>query len=123
MNLCSIIEEAKCCSANMAHKWVKLATFGNKEDEFYYDYLRLNSYIRTLERNQVEYKEIKVPINIQKVDFSSLRKQNNTLTLDSTQVQFECVKIEIRPCLSDDEISKIVEEIRLLCSSCNCNCQ
>lgn len=123
MNLCNIIKEAELCAANMAHKYARAATFGDDTDEFYYQYLSLNAMIRTLERNQVKvvYEKEKIPIENQEITFSMLKKKNSFLTLELKD-KFVCVKKTIEPCLGDYEVMKIVEQVKIICSSCNCNC-
>lgn len=118
-----IIEEAKCCSGNLAHKKIRASTFGNDDKALSFDFMRLNAYIRTLERNKPKFKTIEtvVPITQQKVNFNSLQKNKNLLYLNQKpEAQIICTEVEIIPCLTDSEIQKIIEEIRLLCSTCNC---
>lgn len=123
MDLCEIIEEAKLCSANMAHKWAKAAAFGNADDDFFLTYLNLNSLIRTLERNKkkVVYEKEKIPVGSQEITFSMLKKKNSFLTLELKD-QYVCVKKTIDPCLTDYEVMKVIEHVKLICSSCSCNC-
>jgi len=128
MKICldTIICEAKCCSANIAYKYIRAVTFGNYDKALYFDLRRLNTYIKTLERNKVKIVTEKQLVSIlpKKVSFDSLEHNNKTLYLKTkTEEQEICVKTEIQPCLTDSEIQKIVEEIRLLCSTCNCNCK
>jgi hypothetical protein len=124
MKLNAIICEAKCCSAELGRKHAKALSVGEDTPNTFYDLLRINAYIRTLERNKVKH-EVKKgvkPITSGSVSFDALEKKDSFLTLPNKEVVV-CTKTEIRPCLSDDEICKIVEEIKLLCSTCqNCNC-
>lgn len=126
MDICldDIITEAKCCSGNLGHKVIRAAIFGNATDEMWFELMRLNSYIKTLERNKKKYitKKETVTVEPEKVDFNSLHHNEKTLYLKSEQ-KVICTKVEITPCLTDSDISKIIEEIRLLCSTCNCNCK
>lgn len=121
MDLCEAIKDAKACAAKLAAKYSGVKIFGNKNEEMFYDMLRLNTYIRTLERNKPTFKKIKVkkPLEGTVVDFSSLKKQNNTLILDSKE-EYICTTVEICPCLSDDEICEILEQVKMLCSNYNC---
>ncbi len=123
MDICTSIEEAKCCAGKLAHKHVKLTSTGDDSEEVYFNLLRLNAYIRTLERNKGEVKKYskKVPIEGQEISFSMLKRKNNLLFLDSGD-ELVCVTEKIEPCLSDSDINSIIEKIKLLCSSCNCNC-
>lgn len=123
MDICAIIEEAKTCSGELATKWVKEATFGNDTEETFYDLMRINSYIRILERNRkkVVYEKEKIPFENQLVSFSMLKKKNSFLTLELKD-KYICVRKEIEPCLTDFDLRKIVEQIRLLCSTCNSCC-
>lgn len=121
-----IIEEAKCCSGNLAHKKILAATFGNDDQALSFDFMRINAYIRTLERQKPRFitKEEIVYVTPQKVNFNSLQKNKNSLYLNQKpEAKVVCTKVEITPCLTDSEIKKIIEEIRLLCSTCNCNCK
>lgn len=123
MNLCDIIKEAKCCSSNLALKFAREATFGNDTDESFYDLMRINAYIRTLERNEkkIIHEKEKIPFENQLVSFSMLKKKNSFLTLELKD-KYICVRKEIEPCLTDFEIREIIEQIRLLCSVCNPCC-
>lgn len=128
MEICldTIICEAKCCSANIANKYIRAVTFGNYNEALLFDLRRLNIYIKTLERNKTKVITEKKVISTfpKKVSFDSLQHNNKTLYLKTkTEEQEICIKTEIKPCLTDSEIQKIVEEIRLLCSTCNCNCK
>lgn len=118
-----IICEAKCCAVDYSSGFVDAITFGNKNDEKYYEYLLLLAYIDVLERNIPTRERVKViETNIPtKVDFSSLKKENNTLTL-ATSSTVSCETIITEPCLSDSELCKIVEHIKTFCSTCDCNC-
>lgn len=123
MDLSCIIEEAKCCSAHIAHSFAKKAIFGNETEEDYYALLRINAYIRTLERNTgtiKRYKE-KVSLNSGEISMSMLKRKNNLLFLDSND-KYVCITKKIDPCLPDSDLRLIIEEIRLLCAQCNCNC-
>jgi hypothetical protein len=128
MDICldTIICEAKCCSANIASKYIRAITFGNDDKALYFDLRRLNAYIKTLQRNKVKIITSKQLVSTlpKKVSLDSLQKKNKTLYLKAEPEEQEiCVKTEILPCLTDSEIQKIIEEIRLLCSTCNCNCK
>ena len=128
MEICldTIICEAKCCSAGIASKYIRAVTFGNDNKALYFDLRRLNTYIKTLQRNKkkiITTKQV-VSLSPKKVTLDSLKRNNKTLHLKTEPKEQEiCVKTEIMPCLTDSEIQKIIEEIRLLCSTCNCNCK
>lgn len=118
-----VICEAKCCATDYAAEFVDMLTFGRSDDEKYYEYITLMMYIDVLERNQPEYIRVKNKVALvpKKINFSSLKKQNNVLHLDvKEEVVFEEVRID--PCLSDSDIEKIVEQIKRFCSTCDCNC-
>jgi hypothetical protein len=123
MNLHDIICEAKCCSGNLALKWTREAVYGNGTEETFYNLLRINFYIRILERNEkkVVYEKEKIPFENQIVSFSMLKKKNSFLTLELKDKHI-CVRKEVEPCLTDFEISEIIEQVRLLCSICNPCC-
>ena len=121
MDVGTIICEAKCCSATFGAKYAKAAKYGEVSEQQYWDYLRLNAYIRTLERNLPEFKYKKEAKLLQNVSLDALEKKNSFLTLQNN-VTVVCTKTEISPCLTDSEVCQIVEYIRLLCSTCNCDC-
>jgi len=123
MDICQEINKAKKCAGEMAYRYSVDATFGEATEYCFYSLLRINAYIRALERNIPENIEIKEKISLegQKINISSLKKENNTLILDH-QEQYTCSIIEKRRCLSDEEICVIVENINILCSNANCNC-
>lgn len=123
MDICEAIKEAKCCSGRMAANFVTYASTGDDTDELFYNFLRVNAYIRTLERNKGEIKRYskKLSLEGQEVSFSMLKRKNNLLFLDSGD-KLVCVTEKIEPCLSDSDISSIIEKVKILCSSCNCNC-
>ncbi len=116
-----IICEAKCCSAVLGAKFAKATTYGEMTDQLYWDFMRLNAYIRTLERNETKYIHKKEKKQLQSVSIDVLEKKNSFLTLRHKETVV-CTITEISPCLSDSEICQIVEHIRLLCATCNCNC-
>lgn len=118
-----IICEAKCCAVDYAAGFADLLTFGRDNPEKYYDYLMLMTYIDMLERNYPEYVTVKEKVAIvpQKINFSSLQKENNTLHLN-VEERVICTKVQIDPCLSDSDMIKIIEQIKKYCSNCNCNC-
>lgn len=115
-----IIIEAKCCATSYAAKFVDSKTFGREDDS---DYMMLMMYIDVLERNKTTHHFVKNKVAIvpKKIDFSSLKKTNNTLHLN-IQEAVVCEDVEVEPCLPDSDISKIVEYIKKRCSTCNCNC-
>jgi len=118
-----IICEAKCCATDYAAKFADMLTFGRKDDEKYYNYMMLMTYIDVLERNQPEYIHVKDKVALvpKKIEFSSLTKQNNTLHLDIKE-EVVCKEVRIEPCLPDSDLEKIVEQIKRFCSTCDCNC-
>lgn len=116
-----IICEAKCCAACLGAKYAHDFKYGESTNETKYNFLKLMSFIRTLCRNQTTYTYNKELVAVQNVEFSSLQKQNSFLTLTNNKVVV-CTKTEISPCLCDSEISHIIEQVKLLCSTCNCNC-
>lgn len=121
-----IIAEAKCCAADMGHKHIMSARFGNDNKEAEFNMLRMNAYIRTLENNIPKFETKKEIVSIlpKKVSFDSLKKKNNFLYLNPIpEEKVICTEVEITPCLTDSDIQAIIEEIRLLCVTCNCNCK
>lgn len=118
MNIESEIDEISGIAGNIAYKFSKAAIFGNDTTEMYYDLLRINAYLRTLERNQVETVVTKssTPIAGQTVSMSSLKKKNNVLILDQPVY---CLTTEIEPCLSDEKICQIIELARVMCYKYN----
>lgn len=117
-----IICEAKCCAVEYADSFVDAVTFG-RDTESVTDYQMLMMYIDVLERNYPEYVYVKEKIALvpQKIDFSSLKKENNVLHLDVKE-EVVCKKVKIEPCLADSDLDKIIEQIKRFCSQCDCNC-
>lgn len=116
-----ILCEAKCCSATLGAKYAHELKFGELTDETKYNLLKLNGFIRTLCRNKGEVIHKRKVIPVKNVDFSDLQRQNKYLTLKHKHITV-CEKEEISPCLPDSEISHIIEQVKLLCSTCNCKC-
>lgn len=123
MDVCKIIKDAECCAGKMAHKIAMLKTYGNENEALLQNLLTINAYIRTLKRNVPRHYTKKVPISNEGkiVDFSSLKRRNNVLILDTEQ-KYKCIEVCVPACLTDKEICRISEEIDSICSSCNCNC-
>lgn len=122
MDICQEIENGERCFAELSAEYAATAIFGNETDQKLFDLVRLNCYIEALERNVPRHRKVKLLVTGSSVPFSSLRRQNNTLILDT--IPSECVtsEIEVRQCLSDSEICKIVELIQVMCYGCqSCN--
>lgn len=120
INICDDIEEAKLCYANIAYRYAKLAIYGNDREALFFEMLRISFYIDVMERymGSKQTKVVQSSLQGQKVSFSSLKKQNNNLILDTGHLHF-CSEIEYRPCLSDERICKIVERAKESCYNCN----
>lgn len=116
MNISDEIIEAKNVAGRVASAYVKAATFGNDNREIFWDLLRANTYIRTLENNQCEEFEVKsyAPLEGQKVSLSSLTKQGNRLFLANQTQQIFCSTADVEPCLSDEDICEIIELSKVL---------
>ncbi len=119
LNVCKDIEEANTCYANLAHRYAHASIFGNATEKLFFDMARLSFYIKVMERNMpmMVTEKTLVPQQGNKVSFSSLTKQNNNLILEHQE--YYCTKTECRPCLSDEEICRVVEKAKLFCSTCN----
>lgn len=116
-----VICEAKACSAVMGAKYAHDFKYGEISDQTEWDYRRLNSFIKTLERNKPIIIYVKEVSPVKSADFYSLKKQNSFLSLADTEFVTR-TRTEISPCLSDSEIRHIIEQIKLICSICNCKC-
>ena len=118
-----IICEAKCCATDYAAKFADSLTFGRTQAGVP-DYDMLMMYIDVLERNYPYYIELKEKVAIvpQKIQFSSLTKQNNNLHLNIEE-KVVCREVKIDPCLPDSDLIKIVEIVKTFCSTCDCNCK
>lgn len=116
-----IICDARCCAATLGAKYAHELKYGEESQETIWAFRRLHSFIQTLERNHTTVKYRKEKSAVRSVDFSMLEKKNSFLSLRNMQVT-TCVREEIGPCLSDSEIDHIIEQVKLLCASCNCNC-
>jgi hypothetical protein len=116
-----IICEAKCCSTEYAAKFAEDKTFGRDTDNS--DYFMLMMYIDVLQRNTPSFIKLKAKVTTcpKKISFSSLKKENNKLFLDIREA-VKCVDVKLDACLSDAELCKIIEEIKVLCNQCECNC-
>lgn len=120
-----IIEEAKCCAGKLGHSVSQTVSFGNTDPSLTFDFMRLMAYIDTLERNKVTYKmwEEVIYETPKKVNLNSLHKSKKHLYLNQEpERRVICHKEKILPCLSESEIRSIIEQIKLLCSNCNCDC-
>ena len=122
MNLDDIICEAMCCSATLGAKYAHDFKFGEATEETKWNFLKINSLIRTLLRNGEVVKYTKETVKKTSADFSSLQKTNNYLSLKHDTVTV-CVKTKICPCLAHSEINHIIEQIKLLCTTCKCSCK
>lgn len=111
-----------CCSATLGAKYAHDFKFGEASDETKWNFRKLNNFIRTLSRNHETIKYKKEIVNKTITDFSSLEKKNSFLSLRHNTISV-CVKTKISPCLSDSEINHIIEQIKLLCATCNCGCK
>lgn len=123
IDFCKILEDAECCFGKLGAKWASLATFGNDDQKLYYDWLALGCLINTLEENMPEHylKKEKISLTEQVVDFSTLKRKNNVLFLDS-KTEYRCIEVSIQKCLSEEELQKIANRIKQFCSYCyNCN--
>lgn len=120
-DFCEILKEAKCCSVNMAAKWVNEANHGNEDQELFFNYLALNSYIRALCRYDNSPKVKALTYDSLVYGQEVLSDGNNLLILNSA-IADECVDPDSVNCLTEDQICKIIEKIKFLCSTCNCNC-
>lgn len=116
-----IICEARCCAATLGAKYIHDLKYGEASKETEWNFRKLHSFIQTLDRNHATVKYRKEVKAVTSVDFSALQRRNSFLSLRDRQV-VTCVKEEIGPCLSDPEIDHIIEQVKLLCASCNCQC-
>lgn len=118
-----IICEAKCCVSDYAAKVAENKTFGRDDKGHTLDFLTIMMYINVLERNLPETIKLKQKVVTcpKKISFSSLKKENNKLFLDIRE-KVKCVDVKLDACLSDDDLCKIVEELRVFCGQCECNC-
>lgn len=116
MDLNKKICDAESASGRLGYNISKKAVYGSSSSGDMVTLLRLNSYIRALKRSVPIKRKVIVPSNeVQTVSFSSLKKRNNTLILEHPRVNYKCV--EIRPCLSEEEICKILQLIQVICMS------
>jgi hypothetical protein len=65
----------------MGAAWAHKASNGETDDKLFYDFLRLNGYIRTLERNEKTFVRKKKAVPLTTTSFSNLIKQKCFLTL------------------------------------------
>lgn len=105
----------------MGALWAVRATHGEEDDKLYFDLLRLNGYIRTLCRNEKKFVHKKKKVPVTSVPFSHLVKHKSFLTLKEN-TKIVCEVTEIEPCLPENEVRSIVEKIKIMCPTCDCNC-
>lgn len=103
MCICDKIEEAKCCTVNIAEAYVKASTFGNNTEAMLNELLLMNSYTEALCRYECEHKE------------------NNDKIINK-KITADCEKTISLNCLAEQNICFILEQIRLQCGSCECGC-
>lgn len=123
MDIERAICEARACSAVYGAKHALASIYGENNDETYWNMLRINMYIRVLERNkpQCRIKKEKVSLLGTKVSLDSLIRNKDYLSL-RTATKVVCTKQEISPCLSNPDLRTIIENVRLMCSDLTCNC-
>lgn len=114
MNIREEIESAERLSGKLGYEYTKKAVYGSASKSDLVTFMRLNCYIRALKRNIPQERKIKIS-EPRTVKFSSLKIKNNTVILDEHTSHYECV--ELRPCLSDENICRIFELIRGICVS------
>lgn len=120
MNLDHILKIANCCSATLGAKYAYEYKYGELSEDTKWNFLKINNFIRTLCRNMEIIKYKKETVKKTSVDFSSLHKSNKYLSLKCDTITV-CTKTKISPCLSDSEISHIIEQIKLICNTCGCS--
>lgn len=119
--LCNIISNAKCCSAKLAAEYVEKVTYGEDSAQIRYEWLELNTYIKTLERYDAEPTKTVY-------EGTELNNGDQALYNDGKRLYFDlCPKvIELCPCavncIKKDELCSIIEKINLRCGNCGCDC-
>lgn len=123
MDVCQLIEKAKCCFSAMGDKYATELSMGMATNEMFYDMLRMDGYISILSRyEQFPQEKVDIPIP-SSVSLSSLVSNNNLLSL-KTKSGKVCVDIDPDEvnCLTVLDIGCIEEQIMMMCELCKCNC-
>lgn len=115
--VCCVLQEAKCCLGGISASYVNNVNHGKVVDEDYWKMLQISNYIDVLKAYNEEAdcrctKQKKV-INPSKI--LCLNPEINSIPLGIESV--DCFH-----CLTEREILKIVEVLKIFCSTCNCNC-
>lgn len=99
--VCDALERAKCCAVALANSYVEAATFGEDKD---IDYDTLDLLIQLIDMADG-------------YDFGShVANSNNLLSLTGNRLPADT------NCLSEDQLSSLLEQITIICNNCNCNC-
>lgn len=114
MDLCQIIEDAKCCSAKMAAAYVKAVSVGEDTEVMYYELVEMRARIKSLKRFDPKPSK---PAAVNTGEFI-LDDTTNKLSLKSKTIALD----PSVNCLAQDDICKIIQQISLVCDDCSCNC-
>lgn len=95
MDVSCAIDEAKECSANYASQYAIGAQTGTPNKTLFWNFVTLNMFVRILCRYECQEK--------------NFCKKNKSLSL----------KHGSGICLCKEEVSRIIEQVKLLCSNCN----
>ena len=117
MKLSEEIDAIKSTLAKKALSYSIAATFGRSTSDQLNSLLEIRSLLNVLERNDKRYRNVKIKADVKNVSLSSLKVKNNTLFLESNTT-YKCSVVEVRPCLDDEAICKIVERVEYLSSIC-----
>jgi hypothetical protein len=120
MELCCVIDQAKCCVATLGAAYFDAYNVGENTQAQLYELLLLRAYIKTL-CNYDEDPKALWPRKVKPFPKNLLANGNIPLSLTS-----ECVEVPLDPdsvnCLCREDIRFITEQLNLVCASCLCNC-
>jgi hypothetical protein len=121
MNLESRINNAKCCVAEYAQKYVRKKTYGEDTEEDFSTLSLLNGYVEALSRYDCD--------SYKKVVVSAVASEGGVVLTDGDafiQIDEVCVDRSLflndTNCLSEIQVCSILEQVQLMCNNCNCNC-
>ena len=111
------VQEAECCLGALGFTYANNVSHGETNEEDYWKMLQISNYIDALKRytDEAYYRcgdRLRV-INPTKIP--CLNPQINSLPLGIE-------KVDCCHCLTEREVLKMIEVIKIFCSTCNCNC-
>lgn len=112
-----VIQEAECCLADIGCEYVENINHGHLKEDDYWKMLQIRNYLNLLNRylDEADCRCNKTKKVINPSQNRCLNPQINYLPLGIQSV--DCFH-----CLTEREVLKIIEVLKIFCSTCNCNC-